>query len=102
MPQDPLGTLFANMANSLNQIAPHTVIPKMLASMTPKAETQNGGEVMQEGGGMWYGGQGSFNVPVRQALRTGESYDSLQQRLTADKEASLKSGYSVTGSTIFM
>jgi len=101
MPEDPIGTMFANMATALNQIAPHTVIPKFLAAMTPKAQTANGGDVMQKGAAMWRGaGQGG--VTARQAQRAGESVDVLQQRLAADKDASNRSGYSVTGSTIFM
>lgn len=96
MPQDPIGSLFANLANTLNAIAPHTMIPKMLASMTPQAPVQNGGEAaMAEGSGM-------PGVRERWTERTDLTMEELQAKMAADKAASIKSGYSVTGSTIFM
>jgi hypothetical protein len=97
MPEDPIGMLMANFANVANTVAPHVVIPKMIASIIPAAPAPG-----QSPAAAATGGKGLGGVSERQATRTGEGIEVLQQRLASDRANSQKSGYSVTGSTLFM
>jgi len=96
MPEDPIGMLFANFAKTANDLAPHVVIPKIAASILPAAPGAPSPAAAATAG------KGLGGVPERQAIRTGESIETLQQRLAQDRANSQKSGYSVTGSTLFM
>lgn len=96
MPEDPLGMLLANFSLAANSIAPHVVIPKMIASIIPAAPGAPSPAAAAAAG------KGLGGVPERQAVRTGEGIEVLQQRLASDRANSQKSGYSVTGSTLFM
>ena len=91
MPEDPIGMLVSNLANVFNMTAPHVVIPKMIASLTPKAPPA---EAAMKGAG--YDG----GVLERRAAREN-GVEAMQQRFTADREATQKSGYSMTGKTTF-
>ena len=97
MPEDPIGMLFSNFAAVANSMAPHTLLPKMIASIIPAAPAPG-----QSPAAAATGGKGLGGVPERQAVRTGEGIEVLQQRLAQDRTNSQRSGYSVTGSTLFM
>jgi len=90
MPEDPLATMLSNFAQGLNQIAPHTVIPKMIASIVPKPAA----EAVTQGAG--YDG----GVVQRRASREG-NLEAMESRFAADREATLGAGTSMTGKTVF-
>jgi hypothetical protein len=96
MPEDPLGMLLANFAKTANDLSPAILLPKMIAAIIPAPPGA------QPAAAAATAGKGLGGIPERQAVRTGEGIEVLQQRLAEDRARSQKSGYSVTGSTLFM
>ncbi len=85
----------------LNDFAPHTVIPKVMAGfqaglpqLPAAGQTANGGEPMAAGAGL-------SGIRERRAVRDGD-LSAMEARQAEDRESTLKSGFSMTGDTIFM
>lgn len=92
MPEDPIGQLFAQAANTLNMMAPHVVIPKMMAALVPQPGQTTPGGAATSGAG--YGG-----IRERRAEKE-DAVAAMQQKWAQDRAASQKAGFSVTGKTI--
>jgi len=95
--------MVSGFAKAMNDLAPHVVIPKIVAGFTAGLPKPTATETVESGGacGTMSRGSGLSGIRERRAVREGDSgLSAMESKLAQDRKASQESGFSMTGDTI--
>jgi len=94
--------MVSGFAKAMNDLAPHVVIPKIVAGFTAGMPKPPAAETVESGGyGGMSRGSGLSGIRERRAVREGDSgLSAMEAKMAQDRKASLESGFSMTGDTI--